>query len=170
MSASTLAFLGCATALQPRVVLPADYRLAAGLTGASAALTVGTFGLAAPLTFPLGAVGVLLASRARVARFVFDEDALEITTERTGGELAATGPNFAVGGANRWRYDQITEWQFFPSPDAPALVFFREASGQGHLFPAIADPAQLRRLLSERVGADREGSRALPDLRTRPQG
>ena len=154
-------FLSCVAGMvvPHRVVLPADYRLAAGLTGASAALTVGTFGLAAPLSFPLGAVGLLVASRTRVARFVFDEEALEIMTERSVGEWGLTR-----GGANRWRYNEITEWQFFPSPGAPALIFFREANGQGHLFPAIADPAQFRRLLEERVGTDREGSSALPDL------
>jgi hypothetical protein len=154
-----------ARALGPRVVLPADYRLAAGLTGAAGALTLGSFGLAAPVSLPLGAVGLLLASRARVARFVFDDEALEIMTEGSRGELMATGPNFAVGGANRWRYDQIREWQFFPSAETPALVFFREASGQAHLFPALADPAELRRLMEERVGADRETSSPLPDLR-----
>jgi hypothetical protein len=158
--------LSLVSASGSRVVLPADYRLAAGLMGASGALTFGSFGFAAPLSLPLGAVGLLLASRARVARFVFDEEAFEIMTESGDGRLVPTGPNFAVGGANRWRYDQIREWQFWPSSETPMLFFFREASnGQAHLFPALADPAELRRLMEERVGADREVSRPLPDLR-----
>eukprot|EP00967_Tisochrysis_lutea_P110285 scaffold172430_cov34-Tisochrysis_lutea.AAC.2 len=153
------------SALWPRVVLPADYRLGVGLTGASGALSVASLGLAAPLALTLGAVGLLLVNRARVARFVFDDEALEIMTERENGELVPTGPNFAVGGQNRWRYDQIKEWQFFPTADLPALLFFREASGQAHLFPALADPAELRRMFAERVGADRESSESFPDLR-----
>ena len=145
---------------QPRrEVLEPDYRLAAGTFGTGGALTVGTLGLAAPFGLPLGALGLFLASRARVVRFVFDESALEIMTAGDEGQLEDTAPNFAVGGKNRWAYDAIEEWAMYPSPEAPVLVYFREtqteASGQGHLFPILMDPARLRELMSERVGEAR---------------
>ena len=46
-----------------------------------------------------------------------------------------------------------------PSPSSPVLVYFRERQttpeGQGHLFPMLFQPAQLRRLMAERVGEER---------------
>ena len=142
-----------------REVLEPDYRLAAGAVGTGGALTLGTLGLAAPLGLPIGALGLFLASRARVVRFVFEEDALEIMSAGAEGQLEDTAPNFAVGGRNRWAYDAIQEWAMYPSPDSPVLVYFREtqtkASGQGHLFPILMDPARLRELMSERVGEAR---------------
>tara|TARA_B110001452_G_scaffold176014_1_gene147599 strand:+ start:480 stop:959 length:480 start_codon:yes stop_codon:yes gene_type:complete len=142
-----------------REVLEPDYRLAASTIGTGGALTLGTLGLAAPFGLPLGALGLFLASRARVVRFVFDESALEIMTAGDEGQLEDTAPNFAVGGKNRWAYDAIEEWAMYPSPEAPVLVYFREtqtkATGQGHLFPILMDPTRLRQLMSERVGEAR---------------
>lgn len=145
--------------LYQREVLEPDYRLAAGSIGAGGALTLSTLGLAAPLGLPLGALGLFLASRARVVRFAFEEEALEIMSAGDEGQLENTAPNFAVGGRNRWSYDAIQEWAMYPSPEAPVLVYFREtqtkASGQGHLFPILMDPIRLRQLMSERVGEAR---------------
>ncbi len=31
-----------------------------------------------------------------------------------------------VGGRNRWAYDTFTNWEFYPSPQLPILVYFKE--------------------------------------------
>ena len=143
---------------EERIVLPADYRLAQGLGGAAALTALAPFGLGLPLAVPLGALTALIGSRTRVVRFAFTADALEILAEEA-GELSSSGDNFAVGGRNRWAYDAITEWAMYPSPDSPILVYFREtatsATGQGHLFPVLTAPDQLKDLLDKRVGADK---------------
>jgi len=40
--------------------------------------------------------------------------------------LVKTGDNFAVGGVNRWKYESIVNWEFFPSEALPILVYFKE--------------------------------------------
>ena len=142
-------------------VLEPDYRLGASLAATGGVLTFGTLGLGAPVGAPIGLLGAFLASRARAVRFIFSADSFEVMTA-TDGELAPTGPNFAVGGKNRWRYEAIAEWAMYPSPEAPVLVYFRETqtrpSGQGHLFPILMDPKRLRALMDERVGEARRVS------------
>lgn len=142
----------------PPTVLEPDYRLAAGLTGGAGLLTFG-LPLGGPLVgAPLGALGLFLAARTASVRFVFDESALEIMAASDDGGARESGrENFAVGGRNRWAYDAITEWGMYPSAEAPVLVYFRESQtrpeGQGHLFPVLCSPQQLRLQLDARVGA-----------------
>ena len=149
-----------------RVVLPGDFRLARGAGAAAVTAALAPFGLGLPVALPVAGLAALLASRARVVRFAFDADAFELLQERApeqgggGGDgqptLAPLGDNFAVGGRNRWAYDDIVEWAMYPSPDSPVLVYFRETAtapgGQGHLFPVLTDPTRLRELMTERVG------------------
>ena len=49
-----------------------------------------------------------------------------------GDDLGDTGENFAVGGANRWKYGSFVNWEFFPSADLPILVYFKET--QAHRY------------------------------------
>ena len=141
-----------------RVVLEPDYSLSYGAAALAGAASLAPLGLGLPAVLPLGALSALLGSRAKVVRFAFDTDALEILAEED-GQLRQSKENFAVGGQNRWRYADITEYAFYPSPEAPVLVYFKEQatsdSGQGHLFPVLTEPEALRRLMAERIGEDR---------------
>lgn len=140
-----------------RVVLEPDYRIAAGLAAGGTGLTLLPF-VGPKAGLPLGALGAFIAARTQVVRFVFDPDALEIMSDGDDG-LESSGENFAVGGANRWKYSTIEEWAMYPSPEAPILVYFRETQtkpeGQGHLFPVLAAPEKLRAIMDERVGSER---------------
>jgi len=142
----------------PRVLLEPDYGLSirfAALTGAAFLLPDG---LRLPVALPIGALTALLAARTNVVRFLFDTDAIEVLAEKD-GDVGQSGENFVVGGRNRWRYADITEYGFYPSKEFPVLVYFNERatreSGQGHLFPALAKPEELRRLMAERIGEDK---------------
>lgn len=162
LSAIVLACAATVALSFERVVLPADYRLRNGLGAVGAAAALAPLGLGLPVALPLGALSAFLGSRTDVVRFAFDEDAIEILDEKGG-----TRPeNFAVGGQNRWRYEDIFEWAMYPSPEMPILVYFAETAtsgeGQGHLFPVLTDPVQLRVLLDERVGAAKR-IEGLPD-------
>ena len=145
------------------VVLEPDYRLAATLAGGAGLVTLGTpFGLGVLTGAPLGALAAFLASRTTTVRFVFDADAFEVMSRAEDGSAQPSGrDNFAVGGRNRWEYTSIVEWAMYPSPEAPVLVYFRETQTrgsdgppQGHLFPVIVNPDELRAQLERRVGSD----------------
>ena len=162
MSAFLLAYAASGSLSFERVVLPANYRLRNGLGAVGAAAALAPLGLGLPLALPLGALSAFLGSRTDVVRFAFDEDAIEIVDEKGG-----TRPeNVAVGGQNRWRYEDIFEWAMYPTPEMPILVYFAETAtsgeGQGHLFPVLTDPVQLRALLDERIGAAKR-IEGLPD-------
>lgn len=45
---------------------------------------------------PLALIGAFLASRTQKVRFVFDEEAMEVMTVGSDGELELSGENFAV--------------------------------------------------------------------------
>ena len=94
-----------------------------------------------------------------LSRCALQADALEVMTAAPGDEVRASGDNFAVGGRNRWAYDDITEWALYPTAEAPILVYFRERQtrpeGQGHLFPVLFSPDVLLQELEQRVGSDR---------------
>ena len=47
--------------------------------------------------------------------------------------LVSSGENFVVGGENRWPYDSIVNWDFFPRSitelaGQPILVYFKETA------------------------------------------
>jgi hypothetical protein len=146
----------------PDVVVDSDYTLAAAFA------VVGVSIIAADRGGVGGALGggfvTLLASlfavQASRVRFVFDETCFELKTVDSVGsaELRDSGENIVVGGANRWAYESFVNWDFFPSPSFPILVYFKETQtpgpdgsgdGQIHFFPAIANCKQLK----EQVGA-----------------
>merc|ERR1711918_128295 len=79
------------------------------------------------------AVGILFLVQAKRVRFVFDEDSFEVKTvsESEEGGLGDSGENFAVGGANRWKYSSFVNWTFFPEGFLekgipPILAYFKE--------------------------------------------
>jgi len=141
----------------PDVVVDSDYTLAA---------VFASIGLSSVLlghdifTSVIGGLFVLLATlfavQASRIRFVFDGEAFELKNIGSGDDeqqLADSGENFVVGGANRWKYDSFVNYEFFPkgSP-VPILVYFKEVQtvkedgsndGQIHFFPAIANCKQL---------------------------
>ncbi|KAM3574843.1 hypothetical protein VYU27_003268 [Nannochloropsis oceanica] len=131
--------------VEPEIIAP-DYRVAAGFFLAGVGLAV------PPLSnpgagVPLAVIGAFLASRTQRVRFVFDEEAMEVMTVGEDGELSMERENFAVGGRNRWAYNTFTNWEFYPSPQVPILVYFKETQtkpeGQIHFFPVIGNPAKL---------------------------
>lgn len=112
-----------AISAEPLIIAP-DYRVALGfgLTGLGLALP--------PLSnpgagVPLALIGAFLATRTQKVRFVFDDEAMEVMTVGSDGELELSGENFAVGGRNRWAYSTFTNWEFYPSKHC-LLIFLRD--------------------------------------------
>lgn len=64
-----------------------------------------------------------------------------------------------VGGRNRWAYDTFTNWEFYPSPQLPILVYFKETQtkpeGQIHFFPVIGNPGKLFEQFKKNVPLDK---------------
>ncbi|KAK9905698.1 hypothetical protein WJX75_004763 [Coccomyxa subellipsoidea] len=118
----------------------------AGLTGLSA--FEGNLALAG-LT---GILGAFLAIQASRVKFIFRDDELEVAL----GETEKETENAFVGGANVWKYDTFTNWEFW-WPGFPVLVYFKETQtkpeGQIHFFPIIFNSKQLYSLMVERCGA-----------------
>jgi hypothetical protein len=141
------------------IVPPPSYRIPAvwlGLNAATAAAQV-VLGGASPASqlpgFLLASLlPVFLATRASAVQFVFGPDALEVVTAAKGDDTE----NRFVGGANRWPYASFINWEFFPSPSVPILVYFKESQtkpeGQIHFFPVLFDAATLLGVMRERCG------------------
>jgi len=137
------------------VVVPPDFRLAAGFVAGGAALCLAANNYAAGV--PIGLIGAFLALQTTRVRFEFDADSLEVKILKKDGDaetLADSGDNFAVGGANRWKYDTFTNWEMYPSPSLPILVYFKETQtipeGQIHFFPVIMNGRKLYEIMEER--------------------
>jgi hypothetical protein len=110
------------------LVIPPDYRVAAGFGLCEppsrhqplccecdvSSFTSGGLGLCLTNNpgagIPLGLIGGFLASRTQKVRFIFDNEALEVLTVGSDGQLEDSGENFAVGGRNRWNYDTFINW------------------------------------------------------------
>jgi hypothetical protein len=169
---ATRAVARASTPMASSVVIKEDYKVAGGFVG---------FGLLVVLApwliggFSLVLGSFLLFQTFRI-RFVFNEDSFEVKTKpldnlfSAGDEIVETGENFAVGGANVWKYDSFVNWEFFPSEDIPILVYFKETQtpekewnvgpgemansaealakgavrGQVHFFPCIASASQIK--------------------------
>lgn len=89
------------------------------------------------LGFPALLLGLFLAVQSFRIRFVFGPTRLSIA-QRKGDEL-----EFIVG----WKYDQITNWEFWWKP-VPMLAYFKETEsyeGRGsiHFFPILCKGDQL---------------------------
>ncbi|GKY94115.1 hypothetical protein MPSEU_000377700 [Mayamaea pseudoterrestris] len=102
----------------------------------------------------------LLWVQTRRVRCVFEKDSFEFYNIKgpkldleKGAWLETKPDNYVVGTLNRWKYDKITNYGFFPSLEFPVIVFFKETEtdekkwnrwfaafdgygrGQPHFFP-----------------------------------
>ena len=112
------------------------------------------------LGLPLSAITALLAVQTGRVKFVFDKEAMEVFVSKNenGKEKFMSRENFAVGGRNRWKYNNFLKWSFIPSKDFPVFMYFTESQtdpskpgGQFHLFPVIMNGKQLYDQLILRV-------------------
>lgn len=136
------------------VTIDSDYKVAGGFAVAAALLSKLSLLAAAPV----GALAILLGRQTGRVKFTFDDEAMEVFIQNKDGSFGSR-ENFAVGGANRWKYDTFLKWAFIPSKEVPVFMYFTESQtdsskpgGQFHLFPVIMDGAQLYRELEKRVG------------------
>ena len=117
----------------------------------------------------------LLWVQTRRVRCVFEKDAFEfynikgphLDLER-GAHLESKPANYVSGTRNRWKYDTITNWGFFPSEVFPVICYFKESEtpewkwnrwfaafdsygrGQPHFFPGICNVAQFKEQMEKR--------------------
>ena len=102
----------------------------------------------------------LLYTQTRRVRCVFEKDSFEFYNIKgpkldldNGAWLQTKPDNYVVGTLNRWKYDTITNYGFFPSLEYPVICFFKETEtdeskwnrwfaafdgygrGQPHFFP-----------------------------------
>ena len=148
--------------MQTITIIPPSYNFAIGCFAAGGLQVFGfhNYILAAPLL----ALAILLTVQSGRVRFQFDQTSLEVLAKKADSDgLESSGENFAVGGANRWRYDSFTKWGFIPSKSLPLFMYFREnqtpnapLEGQFHLFPVIMSARELGEKMVELVGADKE--------------
>lgn len=149
-------FAPAAVRAEPAGAVAASYDLA---LGSAAVAALGAVTGALPVTGVFGVFAGFLAFQTTNLRFVFNDSTKTFDLVQSGGD--DTGENFVVGGANSWKYDTFVNWDFFPSPAFPILVYFKEtqtsdekwdvgagkldesSTGQIHFFPAIANCAEL---------------------------
>jgi len=107
---------------------------------------------------------LLWVQTARV-RCVFEKDGFEfynvkgprLDYEHGKAELVKKPDNYVAGTRNRWKYDTIINYGFFPSEDFPVICYFKETEtpewkwnrwfaafdsygrGQPHFFPGICN-------------------------------
>jgi hypothetical protein len=111
----------------------------------------------------------LLWVQTKRVRCVFEKDAFEFYNIRgprldleRGAKLVKKPNNYVSGTRNRWKYDKITNYGFFPSLDFPVICYFKETEtpeeqwdkwfaafdsygrGQPHFFPGICNVYQFK--------------------------
>jgi hypothetical protein len=145
------------------VVVPGDYRIGGVLLGV--ALVTGPLFHLWTQFLVHGVLGAFLAFQASRVRFRFTRDALEVVfiepgaddSTAVGAGVESSGDNkLQGGGANSWKYDSITNWEFW-WPGFPCLVYFKEtqtkSDGQPHFFPIIMDGKMLYEVMLQRLPA-----------------
>mmetsp|Transcript_27579 Transcript_27579/g.38985 ORF Transcript_27579/g.38985 Transcript_27579/m.38985 type:complete len:250 (+) Transcript_27579:71-820(+) len=127
-----------------------------------------------------GAFHVLFASllwvQTRRVRCVFEKDGFEFYNLKGPGltKLEQKPDNYVSGTRNRWKYDTITNWDFFPSIEYPVIVYFKETEtpesqwnkwfaafdsygrGQPHFFPGIVNVHQFKEQMELRGSKRKE--------------
>lgn len=109
-------------------------------------------------------------------RCVFHKDAFEFYNLKgpgtldleKGARLERKPDNYVSGTRNRWSYDKIINYGFFPSLDFPVICYFKETetpkeqwnkwfaafdsygNGQPHFFPGICDVYQFKAEMEKR--------------------
>ena len=132
---------------------------------------------------PIGVAGAafhllfaaLLWVQTRRVRCVFEKDGFEFKNIKgykldleQGAKLVEKPGNYVTGTKNKWHYDAITNYAFFPSFEFPVIVYFKETEtskdhwnkwfaafdsyqrGQPHFFPGICDVSQFREQMQAR--------------------
>lgn len=131
---------------------------------------LGIFGAGFHIVF----AALLWVQTARV-RCVFEKDSFEFYNVKgprldleAGAELVKKPSNYVAGTDNRWTYDSITNYGFFPSLEFPVIVYFKETAtpeykwnrwfaafdsygrGQPHFFPGICNSLQFKEEMEKR--------------------
>jgi len=119
--------------------------------------------------------GALLLVQTRRVRCVFEKDGFEFYNIKgpgldleKDGYLQRKPENYVVGTLNRWRYDKIINYGFFPSLQFPVICYFKETEtpkekwnrwfaafdsyglGQPHFFPGICNVNQFKKEMEKR--------------------
>jgi hypothetical protein len=117
----------------------------------------------------------LLWVQTRRVRLVFEKDGFEFYNIKgykldleKGARLERKPDNYVAGTQNRWRYDSIINYGFFPSIWFPVIVYFKETDtpewkwnrwfaafdsygrGQPHFFPGISNVFQFKEQMEAR--------------------
>lgn len=117
---------------------------------------------------------LLWVQTARV-RCVFEKDGFEFYNIKgpgldleKGAYLERKPNNYVADTRNRWKYDTITNYGFFPSEEFPVICYFKETEtpkwkwnrwfaafdsyqrGQPHFFPGICNVRQFKREMEKR--------------------
>jgi hypothetical protein len=118
---------------------------------------------------------LLYVQTSRV-RCVFEKDAFEFYNVKGPGldyengkaELVKKPDNYVAGTQNRWSYDSIINYGFFPSEEFPVICYFKETAtpewkwnrwfaafdsygrGQPHFFPGICNVRQFKEQMEAR--------------------
>jgi hypothetical protein len=134
-------------------------------------------------------IAALLWVQTRRVRLVFEKDSFEFYNIKgpsldfdQGAWLERKPDNYVSGTINRWKYDNITNWSFFPSLDYPLIVYFKETEtpmeqwdkwfavfdtygkGQPHFFPGIVNARQFKEQMEMR-GVQRKQVPAFKSMR-----
>lgn len=132
---------------------------------------IGVFGGGFHILF----AALLWVQTARV-RCVFEKDGFEFYNVKGPGldyehgraELVKKPDNYVAGTENRWKYDSIINYGFFPSEDFPVICYFKETQtpewkwnrwfaafdsygrGQPHFFPGICNVQEFKHEMESR--------------------
>jgi hypothetical protein len=132
----------------------------------------------------------LLWVQTRRVRCVFEKDGFEFYNIKgpkldldNGAWLERKPDNYVAGTVNRWKYDQIINYGFFPSEVFPVICYFKETEtpeeqwdkwfaafdsyggGQPHFFPGICNARQFKEQMELR-GVKRKGVPTLKDAKS----
>mmetsp|Transcript_25090 Transcript_25090/g.59604 ORF Transcript_25090/g.59604 Transcript_25090/m.59604 type:complete len:271 (+) Transcript_25090:165-977(+) len=132
---------------------------------------IGVFGCGFHLLF-----ATLLGVQTARVRLVFEKDGFEFFNVKGPGldyeggkaELVRKPDNYVAGTHNRWKYDSIINYGFFPSEDFPVICYFKETQtpewkwsrwfaafdsygrGQPHFFPGICNVHEIKKQFEAR--------------------
>lgn len=131
---------------------------------------IGIFGAGFHIVF----AALLWVQSARV-RLVFEKDSFEFYNVKgprcdlnKGAKLVKKPSNYVAGTVNRWEYDKVINYGFFPSLEFPVICYFKETQtpqekwdqwfaafdsygrGQPHFFPGICNAYQIKKEFEKR--------------------
>jgi Protein of unknown function (DUF3119) len=163
---------GAKKAGEPRIesILEPNYSVALATAAAGPLISL-LYVYAGDLVGPAGnCVHVVLASllwlQTLRVRCVFEEDGFEfynlkgdMDLTKKGARLSRKPGNFVTKTENKWSYDKVTGFQFYPSLEAPLICYFKETQTperynipgeQPHFIPALFDAKQFKQEMEKR--------------------